>query len=69
MTGNKDSCKKEYTFLDYMANSWQKNHGMRIDHFLITSSLLNDIRSINIDRKPRSRLKPSDHTPIELIVN
>jgi exodeoxyribonuclease-3 len=64
---NKD--KQEYTFWDYMAGAWQKNHGMRIDHFLITNNLLSDIKSINIDKKPRSSVKPSDHTPIELIVN
>ena len=64
---NKD--KQEYTFWDYMAGAWQKNHGMRIDHFLITNSILNDIKSINIDKKPRSKVKPSDHTPIELIIN
>ena len=61
--------KQEYTFWDYMAGAWQKNHGMRIDHFLITNSILNDIKSINIDNKPRSKVKPSDHTPIELIIN
>ena len=64
---NKD--KQEYTFWDYMAGAWQKNHGMRIDHFLITNNLLKDIKSINIDKKPRSKVKPSDHTPIELIIN
>ena len=61
--------KQEYTFWDYMAGAWQKNHGMRIDHFLVTNSILNDIKSINIDKKPRSKVKPSDHTPIELIIN
>ena len=64
---NKD--KKEYTFWDYMAGAWQKNRGMRIDHFLITNNLLDDIKSVNIDKKPRSKVKPSDHTPIELIIN
>ena len=61
--------KQEYTFWDYMSGSWQKNHGMRIDHFLVSNSLLNNIKSINIDKKPRSKLKPSDHTPIELEIN
>jgi exodeoxyribonuclease-3 len=61
---NKD--KQDYTFWDYMASSWQKNHGMRIDHFLVSNNLLNNIKNINIDKKPRSKLKPSDHTPIEL---
>jgi len=61
--------KKEYTFWDYMAGSWQKNHGMRIDHFLISTNLLQDVRKIGINKKPRSKLKPSDHTPIELEIN
>ncbi len=58
--------KQNFTFWDYMAGSWQKNHGMRIDHFLISNNLINDIKNINIDTKPRSKLKPSDHTPVEL---
>ena len=64
---NKD--KEEYTFWDYMAGAWQKNHGMRIDHFLVSNNLLNNIKNINIDKKPRAKLKPSDHTPIELEIN
>jgi len=64
---NKNKC--EYTFWDYMAGSWQKNNGMRIDHFLVSNNLINDIKNINIDKKPRSKVKPSDHTPIELTIN
>jgi exodeoxyribonuclease-3 len=64
---NKD--KQEYTFWDYMAGAWQKNRGMRIDHFLISSNLVSDIDKININKNPRSKIKPSDHTPIELIIN
>ena len=61
--------KQEYTFWDYMSGAWQKNYGMRIDHFLVSNNLLNNIKSINIDKKPRSKIKPSDHTPIELELN
>jgi exodeoxyribonuclease III len=57
---------QEYTFWDYMSGSWQKNNGMRIDHFLVSNNLLKSIKNINIDKKPRSKIKPSDHTPIEL---
>ncbi len=64
---NKD--KQEYTFWDYFAGSWQKNYGMRIDHFLLSNNLLENITSININKKPRSKVKPSDHTPIELEIN
>ena len=61
--------KQEYTFWDYFAGSWQKNYGMRIDHFLLSNSLVENFEAININKKPRSKLKPSDHTPIELIIN
>ena len=61
--------KEEYTFWDYMRGAWQKNNGMRIDHFLVSSLLLNDVKSVEIIKEPRGREKPSDHTPIELILN
>ncbi|MDC1130578.1 exodeoxyribonuclease III [Pelagibacteraceae bacterium] len=61
--------KQEYTFWDYFAGSWQKNHGMRIDHFLLSNNLIHNVTSVNINKKPRSKTKPSDHTPIELIIN
>ena len=64
---NKDI--EEYTFWDYMSGSWQKNHGMRIDHFLVSNNLLNSIKNVNIDKKPRSNIKPSDHTPVEIELN
>ena len=60
--------KQEYTFWDYFAGSWQKNYGMRIDHFLVAQNLMDNIKSISINKKPRSKTKPSDHTPIELEV-
>ena len=62
----RNKIKQEYTFWDYFAGSWQKNYGMRIDHFLLSNSLIENIKSININKKPRSKIKPSDHTPIEL---
>ena len=58
--------KQEFTFWDYMAGSWQKNYGMRIDHFLVSKNFLQNIKSIHINKKPRSKIKPSDHTPVEL---
>ena len=58
--------KQEYTFWDYMSGSWQKNNGMRIDHFLVSDNLLENVKNIEINKKPRSKNKPSDHTPIEI---
>ena len=58
--------KEGYTFWDYMRGAWQKNNGMRIDHFLVSNSLINLLKKININKNPRGKEKPSDHTPIEI---
>ena len=58
--------KEGYTFWDYTSGAWQKNNGMRIDHFLVSNSLIDQIKDININKDPRGREKPSDHTPIEI---
>ena len=58
--------KEGYTFWDYMRGAWQKNNGMRIDHFLVSNSLLDIVKKVNINKDPRGKEKPSDHTPIEI---
>ena len=55
-----------YTFWDYMRGAWQKNNGMRIDHFLLSNSLINILKNVTINKTPRGKEKPSDHTPIEI---
>ena len=45
--------KEGYTFWDYMRGAWQKNNGMRIDHFLVSNSLIDQIKSININKASR----------------
>ena len=58
--------KEGYTFWDYTSGAWQKNNGMRIDHFLVSSSLVGIVKDVKINKFPRGRQKPSDHTPIEI---
>ena len=58
--------KEGYTYWDYMRGAWQKNNGLRIDHFLVSNSLLNIVKNVNINKDPRGKEKPSDHTPIEI---
>ena len=58
--------KQEYTFWDYMRGAWEKNNGMRIDHFLVSSSLIDIVKDVKINKFPRGMQKPSDHTPIEI---
>jgi len=58
--------KEGYTFWNYMRGAWQKNNGMRIDHFLVSNSLLNIIKDVKINKHPRDKENPSDHAPIEI---
>jgi len=56
----------QYTFWDYQAGAWQKDNGIRIDHFLLSPELADRLISCTIDKAPRALEKPSDHTPIIL---
>lgn len=60
---------EEYTFWDYQAGAWPRNHGIRIDHFLLPPQLADNIISCHIDKTPRGLEKPSDHTAIVLKIN
>ena len=54
----------QYTFWDYRQNSVQRNLGWRLDHIMVTKSLVEKCTSCYIDKEPRSANRPSDHTPI-----
>jgi len=54
-----------YTFWDYMKGSWPRNNGLRIDHILISNGLINLLKNVEIVKKIRSQIKPSDHVPLE----
>ncbi len=53
-----------YTFWDYQAGAWPKNHGIRIDHLLLTPSAADRLVSCGVDTHLRGREKPSDHVPV-----
>lgn len=54
----------QYTFWDYQAGRWQKDEGIRIDHFLLSPNLTDRLKTCEIDRSARGEEKASDHTPI-----
>ncbi len=63
-----NSQPNQYTFWDYQAGAWQKDNGIRIDHFLLSPVMSDRLISCTINKTPRSWEKPSDHTPIEIEV-
>ena len=61
-----DTRSKQYSFWDYQRGAWQKNNGIRIDHFLLSPEIADKMISCKIDKTPRGWEKASDHTPIIL---
>ena len=59
-----DSAAHRYTFWDYQAGAWQKDHGIRIDHLLLSPQAADRLAGIEIFKKARSLEKASDHVPI-----
>ncbi len=55
---------KQFSWWDYRAGAWQKNHGLRIDHIWVSSPLADTLKATWIDTEPRKLEKPSDHTPV-----
>lgn len=53
-----------YTFWDYQAGAWQRNHGIRIDHALLSPQAADRFRAIETHRDARDMDKPSDHVPV-----
>ena len=53
-----------YTWWDYRAAAFQRNNGLRIDHFLLSPQAMDVTEGAGIDIDPRKLKKTSDHTPI-----
>ena len=55
---------EHYSFWDYQAGAWNKNDGIRIDHFLLTPQCADLLDNCWIESEVRGREKPSDHVPV-----
>ena len=53
-----------YTFWDYQAGAWPRDHGIRIDHILLSPQAADRVLACEVDREVRGREKPSDHVPV-----
>lgn len=52
-----------WTYWDYQAGAWQRDHGFRIDHILLSPELADRLHAVGVDRDHRGREKASDHAP------
>lgn len=53
-----------YTFWDYFRNAYDRNAGLRIDHFLLSPQLVDKLKDAQVDRHVRGWEKTSDHAPV-----
>lgn len=53
-----------YTFWDYFRNAYQRNAGLRIDHFLLSKKLSKKLLAAGVDTTVRGWEKSSDHAPV-----
>ncbi len=53
-----------YTFWDYFRNAYERDHGIRIDHIMLSPQAADRLRACEVHRHVRGRDKPSDHAPV-----
>jgi exodeoxyribonuclease-3 len=53
-----------FSWWDYRQLAFPKNHGLRIDHILLSPALAAACGACRIDRNARKGDKPSDHAPV-----
>lgn len=55
-----------FSWWDYRMAAFRRNMGLRIDHILVSTTLLELCKSCMIDKAPRKLERPSDHAPVIL---
>ena len=53
-----------YSFWDYQGNARDRNHGIRIDHVLMSPQAADLLNDCGIEAEQRDSEKPSDHVPV-----
>ncbi len=61
-----DGAPHSYTFWDYQAGAWRRNHGIRIDHVLLSPQAADRLAGAEIHKDVRGWDKPSDHVPVTI---
>jgi exodeoxyribonuclease-3 len=56
--------ERSFSWWDYRAAGFRRNHGLRIDLILASRTLAARCTACVIDREPRTAERPSDHTPV-----
>lgn len=55
---------RKFSWWDYRGGGYQRDHGLRIDHLLLSPHAVDRLADCRIDEAPRREEKPSDHAPV-----
>ena len=61
--------QKIYTFWDYFRSSYNRDAGLRIDHFLLSPALCGKLTDGGVDKNVRGWEKTSDHAPVWITID
>ena len=59
-----DQPERVFSWWDYRMMGFRRNHGLRIDHVLLSEALRARCTACVVDRAPRGWERPSDHAPV-----
>ena len=55
---------QQFSWWDYRGAGFERGHGLRIDHLLLSAQAVDKLDDCWIDENPRAQEKPSDHAPV-----
>ena len=60
---------QQFSWWDYRGGGYDRGHGMRIDHLLLSPMAVDTLERCLIDETPRQQEKPSDHAPVMCVLS
>ncbi|HVY86095.1 MAG TPA: exodeoxyribonuclease III [Caulobacterales bacterium] len=59
-----DGRARQFTFWDYQAGAWRRDHGIRIDFVMLSPQAADKLDSVRVHKDARAMEKASDHVPV-----
>ena len=60
---------QQFSWWDYRGGGYDRGHGLRIDHLLLSPMAVDRLARCIIDETPRQQEKPSDHAPVMCVLD
>ncbi|HWA00916.1 MAG TPA: exodeoxyribonuclease III [Caulobacterales bacterium] len=59
-----DGRARQFTFWDYQAGAWRRDHGIRIDFVMLSPQAADKLDGFRVHKDARAMEKASDHVPV-----